>query len=96
MNESVDIIEGKIDFMNKTLKSLHNSEFKLREKTLCKAYVAYYGQGIVFNAAPYSQSTMRRFICSATARQFNESTIKKDVDIQPHTFGLSVLHARIR
>ena len=52
--------------------------------------------GKVCNAVTQTKSTMRRYISGATSRFFNDLTIKKDVDDEALSFGLSILHASIR
>lgn len=52
--------------------------------------------GKVCNAATHTKSTMRCYICDATSSEFNDLTKKRACKKENLSFGLSLLHARIR
>jgi hypothetical protein len=50
----------------------------------------------VCNAATYTTSTMRCYICGEPSKDYNNLSIKKEVTPEALLFGLSILHSRIR
>lgn len=50
----------------------------------------------VCNAATNTTSTMKCYVCGATSKEFNNLTKVKEVNKESLSFGLSILHARIR
>lgn len=52
--------------------------------------------GKVCNAATETTSTMKCYICGQTSKDFNKFIKKEQIDTEALSFGLSILHARIR
>lgn len=98
VKETTDITNDEINYVQNQIDSLENSQFTGQgvsasvKHTMTLTMV----DGKVCNAATQTTSTMRCYICGATSKQFNDLSIKKDVDIEALSFGLSILHARIR
>lgn len=98
VKETVDITQQEIEHVENAINSLQNTTFLLKDKS----YILKHTMALtmvdakVCNAATQTTSTMKCYICGATSKEFNDLTIKKDVDVDALSFGLSVLHARIR
>lgn len=98
VKESVDITNAEIDYFENAIKLLQNTEYIQGEKTFSVKHTMMLTMvdAKVCNAATGTASTMRCYICGATSKKFNDLTIKCDIDTDALSFGLSVLHARIR
>lgn len=96
--ETVDITNSEINYIEESIKSLKTSDVLQGEKHFIIKHTMMFTMidAKVCNAVTSTSSTMRCYICGATSKQFNDLTIKYNVDEDALTFGLCVLHARIR
>ncbi|CAH2101215.1 unnamed protein product [Euphydryas editha] len=98
VKENVDITQEKIEYVENAINALQKTKILLEEKSYSVKHTMMLTMvdAKVCNAATQTTSTMRCYICGATSKEFNDLTIKKDVDVDALSFGLSTLHARIR
>lgn len=98
VKESVDITQEEIEYVENAINCLQHTKCSLESKSYSVKHTMALTMvdAKVCNAATETTSTMRCYICGATSKEFNDLTIKKDVDVDALSFGLSTLHARIR
>ncbi|CAH0560552.1 unnamed protein product [Brassicogethes aeneus] len=94
VKETVNITQEEIRYVENSISTLQNTIFLMENKSYSVKHTMVDAK--VCNAATQTTSTMRCYICGATSKEFNDLTIKKDVDADALSFGLSTLHARIR
>lgn len=99
VKESIDITNNEINYIKSKIDALENSKFTTQEglsANVKHTMLLTMVDAKVCNAATQTSSTMRCYICGATSKQFNDLNRKINVDVGALTFGLSILHARIR
>ena len=98
VKESTDTTNDEISYIRNQIDSLENNLFTREGLSASVKHSMAFTMvdGKVCNAATQTKSTMRCYICGATSKLFNDLTIKKDVNDEALSFGLSILHARIR
>lgn len=98
LKETVDITQEEIEYVENAINALQKTTFLLEEKSYSVKHTMMLTMvdAKVCNAATQTTSTMRCYICGASSKELNDLTIKRDVDADALSFGLSTLHARIR
>jgi len=94
VKETTDITNEEIDYIKSQIESLSSTEIgdlKVKHKMLFTMV-----DGKVCNAATHTKSTLRCYICGATSSEFNKLSKTKPSKQENLSFGLSLLHARIR
>lgn len=87
-NEEINYIKGQVTALSST--EIDNN-ISIKHKMLFTMV-----DGKVCNAATHTKSTMRCYLCDATSSEFNDLTKKRACKKENLSFGLSLLHARIR
>ncbi|RVE44545.1 hypothetical protein evm_010791 [Chilo suppressalis] len=86
-NEEMNYIQSQIS----TLSSTNINDTSIKHRMLFTMV-----DGKVCNAATHTKSTMRCYICDATVSEFNDLSNERPCKKENFSFGLSLLHARIR
>nr|XP_022901971.1 uncharacterized protein LOC111414763 [Onthophagus taurus] len=94
IRESTDVTNEEIDYIKEHITTLSTTKF---ENTRIKHEILFtMVDGKVCNAATQTKSTMRCYICNATSSEFNDLAKSRLPKKENLSFGLSLLHARIR
>lgn len=98
VKESTDITKDEISYVKNQIDYLENSVYaKECVSASVKHFMAFTMiDGKMCDAATQTTSTRRCYISGATSKLFKDLSIKKDVNVETLSFGLSILHARIR
>ncbi|CAH1986018.1 unnamed protein product [Acanthoscelides obtectus] len=98
IKETTDTTNNEIKYIQNQIDALENSVFTREgiSASVKHAMAFTMVDEKVCNAATQTASTMKCYICGATPKLFNDLSIKRDVDSGALSFGLSILHARIR
>lgn len=94
VKETTDITNEEIDYIKSQIAVLSSTEIgdiSIKHKMLFTMV-----DGKVCNAATHTKSTMRCYLCDATSSEFNDLTKARECKKDSLSFGLSLLHARIR
>lgn len=94
IQETSDLTNEEIHYIKAQIASLSVTKFEntsIQHKLLFTMV-----DGKVCNAATHTRSTMRCYICNATSSEFNDLSKKRMSQKENLSFGLSLLHARIR
>lgn len=99
VKEAVDITKDEISYIKNSIQSLpefttiklENNEYDIKFKMLLTMVDAK-----ICNAATETSSTLRCYICNETSKDFNKLNPETVIDPNTLSFGMSILHARIR
>lgn len=94
IKETIDITNEEINYIQSQITAL--SSTKIEGVSIKHKMLFTMVDGKVCNAATHTKSTMRCYICNATSSEFNDLTKKRECKKENLSFGLSLLHARIR
>ncbi|KAK9688610.1 hypothetical protein QE152_g35188 [Popillia japonica] len=99
VKESTDVTKEEIRYIRESVNALKPTEINLNQIKFSfkHSFEMTMVDGKVCNAATGTKSTSQCYICGATQKDFNNITDKEETsNLTGVTFGLSVLHARIR
>lgn len=95
VKETTDITNEEISYITEQIEALVSTD--AGDNLFVKHKILFtMVDGKVCNAATNTKSTMRCYICDATATEFNNLSRRKPTKKKHLRFGLSLLHARIR
>lgn len=98
IRETSDVTNEEIGYINSQIQTLQETRISRTEGDLSIKHLLLMTMvdAKVCNASTDTASTLRCYICKATSKDFNDLSKIKEVNTESLTFGLSVLHARIR
>jgi len=96
ISESKDIIVDEIEYVKNQITNLKETKVSNEIGKIKHTMMLTMVDGKVCNAATDTTSTMRCYICGQTSKDFNKFIKIEQINTEALSFGLSVLHARIR
>lgn len=99
VKETADITKDEISYIENKINLLEPTQITQQiSKTFTVKHVMMFTMvdAKVCNAATNTKSTMKCYICGATSKDFNNLSMRKQINEDTLKFGLSTLHARIR
>lgn len=94
IKESNDITVDEINYINGKISALLPT--KIKDVSIKHKMLFTMIDGKVCNAATHTKYSMRCYLCNLTSKDFNNLSLKKEANKENLSFGLSLLHARIR
>lgn len=96
--ESVDLTNSEITYIQDAISKLKDTEINLDERRYNIKHTLFLTMvdAKICNAATNTTSTMKCYVCGASSKTFNDLSNNQAVNEEVLTFGLSILHARIR
>ncbi|KAL4712693.1 hypothetical protein ACJJTC_007990 [Scirpophaga incertulas] len=94
VKETTDVTNEEINYIQLQISAL--SSTNINDTSIKHKMLFTMVDGKVCNAATHTKSTMRCYICDATVSEFNDLSKERPCKKENFSFGLSLLHARIR
>lgn len=96
ISESKDVIVDEIKYVQNQITNLRETMVPNEIGKIKHTMLFTMVDGKVCNAAIETTSTIKSYICGQTSKDFNKFIKKEQIATEALSFGLSILHARIR